>query len=553
VSKIQFQNGQTVEFDGNPSPQDVDYVAKQLKIPSFVGGAKSPANIQAQGNLKKAQQQDSASSVFDQGMKKTADRLQQSTRALPFGNTKMPINPRNIIGEIAKAGSFALGPMTGGASYMAGQSLEDKDNILKMAGKTALGAVGGKVLSKGMELTGKAIQKMVPKPVIDRIYHLYNSAIGGSKAKNIGELGTMKNSRVGAMKAISDNLPQIKLQNPETGQMESRAPQNRIDLARAFNQTKQLIWKKVSSLSKGATDRGAVINIRNIAEQAKKQTLSEWGKEAVNTTRRNEAAHLDSLIPLYSERGNPTDAEALMKTLFADSKGVENGPTYALKDFYRNFQEKLSEQTDKTIEETLEKSGYKAYRQQYAQLKSAEKEIVNAANKYNRTVGAGGISHPFVNLWSLEDAMQGVAEGAMGNPVGGAFKIARGAAIKGASKLSDHLMSPDRRISEMFRLISKHAPDESVLSGIEDADIPAVGKLYQEKGIAEEPVPANVRTPQQKQAEIRKTQAEKYKQRLEEFKKGKYRTGIKEEARKERLEELEKSPMRESWQRVGQE
>ena len=421
-------NAPMEDIDGYIASEGTNVEAvKSFNQPQFKGGANSPANVQAQTNLKTAQQNDSNSSVFAQGMKKTADRLGQSTRELPFGNTKMPLNPRNIAGEIAKAGSFALGPMAGGAAYMAGQSLEDKDSPLKMAGKAAVGAAGGKALQLAGGLAGKAIQKLMPKPVMDRIYNLYNAAIGGTKAKNIGELGTNKASRVGAMKTINENLPQIKLQNPDTGQMESRAPQNRMDLARAFNQTKQLIWQKVSALSKGATDRGAVINIRNIAEQAKNKTLAEWGKEAVNTTRRNEVAHLDSIIPLYSERGNPTDAEALMKTLFADSKGVENGPTYALKDFYRNFQEKLSEQTDKTIEETLEKSGYKAYRQQYAQLKSAEKEIVNAANKYNRTVGAGGVSHPFVNLWSLEDAMQGVAEGAMGNPVGGAFKIARGA------------------------------------------------------------------------------------------------------------------------------
>ncbi len=166
---------------------------------------------------------------------------------------------------------------------------------------------GGKLLKPAAQLIEKGVQKILPitKPVTDRIYSLYNSAIGGARGKNIGDLGNIKSSRVGAMQAIHENLKDIKLQNPQTGKMESRTPQNRLDLARAFDQTKKLIWKKVSDLSQGATERGAVINIRNIAEQAKKETLEDWGKEAVNTTRRSEAKYLDDIVPMYGERGTP--------------------------------------------------------------------------------------------------------------------------------------------------------------------------------------------------------------------------------------------------------
>ncbi len=114
-------------------------------------------------------------------------------------------------------------------------------------------------------------------------------------------------------------------------------------------------------------------------------------------------------------------------------------------------------------------------------LKSAEKEIFNGANKYNRTVGAGGPSHPFVNLWSLEDALQGLEQMATGNVPGGLMRMGRGVAIKGASKLSDHLLSPDRRIPAMFDLISKHAPSPSVIKNIEGSNLPSVGKLIEKE------------------------------------------------------------------------
>ena len=34
MAKIRFENGKTVNFEGNPTPEDVDFVAKQIGISS---------------------------------------------------------------------------------------------------------------------------------------------------------------------------------------------------------------------------------------------------------------------------------------------------------------------------------------------------------------------------------------------------------------------------------------------------------------------------------------------------------------------------------------
>ena len=55
---------------------------------------------------------------------------------------------------------------------------------------------------------------------------------------------SVKASKVNVGKTISDNLPTIKLPNPDTGVMESRIPQTREENLLAFQQAKDLMWKK---------------------------------------------------------------------------------------------------------------------------------------------------------------------------------------------------------------------------------------------------------------------------------------------------------------------
>jgi hypothetical protein len=144
-----------------------------------------------------------------------------------------------------------------------------------------------------------------------------------------------------------------------------------------------------------------------------------------------------------------------MKTLFKDSQKLkESGDftNYSMQDFYSNLQKNLSSKTDVAIEKTLSQSGYKLYRKQYAQLKSAEKELISSANKYIQTHGAtGGFTRPIVNLWSLEEALRGGVQ-MVTNPAAAPVTLGKAFLIKGTASILDFWRNPDRKISEMFKL-----------------------------------------------------------------------------------------------------
>ena len=159
----------------------------------------------------------------------------------------------------------------------------------------------------------------------------------------------------------------------------------------------------------------------------------------------------------------PTQSQDYMKFLNNEIQRLrQSGQAvdYSVKDLYNNLVGKLSDATDEAIEKVLAVSGYKDLRLQYSSLKSAEKEILGAANKFLRQQGGqgGGITHPIINIWSLEEFLQGGADALMGNVAGATRNTMRALLIKSAGKLSDYFKSPDKRIPMMFKLLQKYSP-----------------------------------------------------------------------------------------------
>jgi hypothetical protein len=305
------------------------------------------------------------------------------------------------------------------------------------------------------------------KPIEDKIFDLYNSAIG-TKIKNPGDLKNIKSSRVNVVKTISENLPEIKLPNPDTGVLESRAPQNRSENLDAYQQAKQLIWKKATDLSQGATESGAQINLSKLVDSALLDAKKNIGEVALETDK-NLAVSLEKEANDIKSFGsiNPSQAQDYLKSLNDKIKVLykSNVPVdYSVKDLLSNLRFKLANETDNVIESTLNKSGYKDLRKQYADLRGSQNEILGSANKYLRQAGGQSGTHPIVDLWSLEELMQSGGHLLTGNPLAAAGNLGRAAAIKASSKLLDFMRSPDKKISQMYELAQKYVrPTSSVV------------------------------------------------------------------------------------------
>ena len=375
---------------------------------------------------------------------------------------KPPTNPLQFAGE------FGLG-LGRDIGAMGADILSTPANVVT-APLTALKPVqmAGKAIarSKVGQGVGKVLNtplRVMPKTIESRIHGLYNYAVG-SKMKNIGDVVKVQPQRVAAMKTISDNLPDIKLTNIDTGALESRVPQNRLDLLNAFYQTKKLVFEKYNALSKGATEKGALINLSKLADEALLDTKKQIGNVALKTNP-NLIQALNKTHKSINASGNisPSQSQDYMRFLNDEVKRLRDSGRaidYSVKDLYNNLISKLGEATDDAIEKALTLSGYKDARLKYSYLRAGEKEILGAANKFLRQQGGqgGGVIHPIVNLWSIEEILKGGVQTLMGNPLGGAKSIGQAGLIKWASKLTDYFKSPDKRIIQMFKLLQKYSP-----------------------------------------------------------------------------------------------
>ena len=318
--------------------------------------------------------------------------------------------------------------------------------------KSPIGQKIGSVLNK--PLTGE-------KALEDKIFNLYNKTVGGTKIRNLADTNKIKTERLTAVKTIQENADSFQFPDENTGEMVSRLPSNRFEQAQALRQTKKSVWNEVSKMSQGATEKGAQIDLNQVVEDALDATIKSIGKDAIQTNPRllNAIREESSNIRRLGST-TPTRAEEFMESLNKELRSFRNSGQavdYSVIDFKNNFIHKLNQATDDVIEKTLSQSGYSAQRAKYSALKSAEKEMIGAANRFlKQESGGGGIAHPIVDFWSLEEFMYGGGQMLMGNVSGGAKTMAKGALLKTASKVSDYFRSPDRAMKKMYELAGKY-------------------------------------------------------------------------------------------------
>jgi hypothetical protein len=326
----------------------------------------------------------------------------------------------------------------------------------------AEGAVG--LAEKGVGAAKTVMTDIGNKNLENNIFGLYNSSIG-TKAKNLGELNKVKPQKMEALKTMSDNMKNVKLESGE------EVPKNRWDLAQTLKQTKAAIYEQYNKLSLDASEGGAEIDMRPVVKKAYEDTIKKLGEDTLKANPQLlNAIKQEAMNELKIGKTNPTRAQVHMQSLNDDVKASYNSGNavhYSVIDFKRSLLNHLNEATETSIEDALNKSGYGALRDKYAALKSTEKEILGAANKYLKQQGGqgGGIAHPLVNLWSIEEGMQAAGHAMTGNLPAAGASLFRSAAIKTASKIADFLKNPDNKIPKMFKLLEKYEGKKTNIGG----------------------------------------------------------------------------------------
>lgn len=376
--------------------------------------------------------------------------------ASKFGNNPiinaMAITQGTTMGVAADLADMATAPIN------AVGGLVTKIPGVKQAGqaiaKSKIGQSVGNFLNQERHLFGD-------KAIEDKVFNLYNKTVGGTKIRNLSETNKIKTERLTAIKTIQENADNLKFPDENTGEMVSRIPSNRFEQVQALRQTKQSVWNEVQKMSKGATEKGAQINLNVVVNDALDDTIKSIGQDAIEANPRllNSIREESSNVRRIGST-TPTRAEEFMKSLNKELQSFRNSGQavdYSVIDFKSNLIHRLNQATDDAVEKALSRSGYSAQRAKYAALKSAEKEMIGAANKFlKQEAGAGGVVHPVVDFWSLEELMYGGGKMLLGDVKGGANTIGRGIGLQLVKKVNDYFKSPDRAMKQMYELAGKY-------------------------------------------------------------------------------------------------
>lgn len=347
--------------------------------------------------------------------------------------------------------TMGAGPLVSGA----GKTLSKIPALAQFGART--GRLLRPVTETAKNIGNYPLENLLPKSPINEAFKLYQRSFG-SKIKNLGDVGKIKEQRLDGLNTIQESIPEFKFTDLGTGeQIIGQAPKNRWEFVQAFKQTKEAIWKEINKMSGGATEAGAKIDIAKVIKESQDAIKNKYGESIKVFNPKKGVPTIEVQMNNILKNANiksemtPTEAQQALAYLNNQVKGLrDNGQAvdYTIKDFLDTVRYKLSDATDEAIQGAIDQSGYKDLRYKYANLKSMEKEAIKAADSFMREQAGreAGVLHPIINIVSLEDMMAGFI---MNNPQ----QIARGAGFKAVGKLYDFMKSPDRKIPEMFALL----------------------------------------------------------------------------------------------------
>jgi hypothetical protein len=429
----------------------------------YQGGANSPALKKAQYDVESAKSRTNPVMTTLKGLSDTADQI---NKVVPFGDRKQTLNPTtpqgraNIAGESLKAASFipGVGVGVGAAAYGAGMGVEDqKKSVGGAALETGVMTAGGKAFEYGLPLAVKAIKYMTPKPVQDRIYDLYKGAVNVAtyKFKVPRQIEEYKNNFLSSVSSIIKNKSNLKFENPATGDVYSK-PKTQEDFLAGIEKTQKDIFSKYNGMSKGATDKGALIDTAGITKKSLSGIVNDKNLRFVSPSIVKEA---EDMIANAGELGHqtPEQVEDLLtkinnKTAVYWANQDKNGVNAMVK-----LSGALRENMEKTIEDSLERGGYLEARKEYGALKAIKKDVLNAvARKVFK--GDATIGDKLLDTFAGEELVRAIVTL---NP----HSLVTAGTTKSYQLLRQFMRNPDRKIAKMFELADKHFPQDEVLEG----------------------------------------------------------------------------------------
>lgn len=491
---IKFANGTQVNFNGNPTPQDVEEVANKLGInksseqspispaPEQPGFLKSLAQGIAKPFLKTIAAPFAAVKAGVQlasGNKEGAAQTVNNPvdfgylgKVTPVGgkvDTTAPMGKqlgqfaKDVTGTGVEIGSWfipvskaAEGVKTigtgakilksagqgvkigagSGAMMGAGQALQEDQNVIGGAFK---GGLGGAAFGGVLGAAGAGIGKVLQPAKVD-LANFIGKALKPSYAgkTTVEAQSRFMDESIKAFETIADNKNILQFSD-SNGNVINRLPESRADLSKAIQDIKSYIFKEYDSLSKKAGEAGATFNIKPIIGDLEKITTDiNYAPEI----RRYAQKSIDNLSELQG--ASPAVVQSRIQYL-----------NESLPNFLSNKMDKAQSRIDLSIAGKLNQSldelitnitgnSYKGLRQQYSYLKTIEKDVAKEVAKELRANNKTLID--YTDIFTGGDILAGVVD---------PTSLIRGAAGRGIKEAYKYLNDPNRYVKKIFEVIEK--------------------------------------------------------------------------------------------------
>lgn len=484
MAKIRFETGQTVNFDGDPTPQDIEEVVLKLGIKSQ---PEQPGLIKELGGQLQQRGQNIMETTKDAGLIRTGVRttgevgfglaeiaatpLKAAFRGIPepvkkFGQfiAETPINKAvlgqakegfnyagELAGEVAKKYPEATKDVKGVAGILTGlATVIPGFNALKNLGKSSgFGASlkSGQLTLKTPSLLPKQSMGAVDTAIDVGINKAVRpSVVGKQSSKQIKDFTDRSRT---AVKSIVLNKNDIKLVdelgNPKPA---GSLPATLSEFTDALGQRKQEVFKRYDALS-GQT---GFITDATPVNKLSEELLSISNNRVLRVANPGAAEYAKEMA---------INIQEMKKWTASEIQDFITGKNAELKAFYRNPQYGLAGKTnvdalvvnranslvDDMIEKTLGRgSEYDLLRKEYGSLAELEKEVAKRTIVDLRKSNKG--------LVDYSDMLSG-AEVVRSILTQSPEAFATGATIKGISRYIKYLNDPNRIVDKMFKSVDE--------------------------------------------------------------------------------------------------
>lgn len=505
MATITFSNGKKVNFNGNPTPEDIDFVAQQIGITPDVQPQKSPIPVVKQATefgvgigagLGKAglglgQLVLKGANVVGNVM--GAPKNQYNPLIQNIENIKQEVYQKPFQQELesgfGKAGSvvsdvatFAEGnaPIVKGQQFLKGVTSGATKNLSGLKGTLAKGtgnflsrAVPEAGISGGIELaksggdTGSAttagvvsgalsgtlgtgadiVRSLIPKTVRENV----SRVLKNTGSKKLGQISTNKDidNAVGAFDTIRRNSPNIIVKDiNDVEKVFEPKKATFFELPQALKQTKDAIYKEYTDIASKAGDDGVSFGQKEFTEL--ENALSKYEQKGYTPAFASKARQLKEALYKYGTYDPKDGVVYFNKTSPLDVQELiqnVNLDANPLSDkagaqVATDFSAKIRELLDSKIE----KSGnpeYQAIRNKYSQLKSVEKDVVQ---RYKEVLRKANANPNIIDGIASLDAIMGIIQLEPTN-------IVRAGVIGALKKGFGYLRDPEVNLRRAFDIL----------------------------------------------------------------------------------------------------